>query len=153
LDIGMNDWMVKGLTWDEGYRPDRGKVLTAEELESIQRFSRYHSTNGDSVAARTLPGVSAKGAYFTRGSGHDKHAAYTEDAAEYREVLDRLARKLSAAAAAVPAPEIRIVPGAEIGIIGLGSCNAAVREAIDRLAEQGIVADYLRVRAFPFADS
>jgi 2-oxoglutarate ferredoxin oxidoreductase subunit alpha len=153
LDIGMNDWMVKRFTWDDGYRPDRGKVLTAEELEAIKRFSRYDSPNGDGVAARTLPGVSPKGAYFTRGSGHDKHAAYTEDAAEYREVLDRLKRKIDGAAAAVPAPEIRLVPGAEIGIVSLGGCNAAVREGVDKLRARGIFADYLRVRGFPFADS
>jgi 2-oxoglutarate ferredoxin oxidoreductase subunit alpha len=153
LDIGMNDWMVKRLTWDDSYRPDRGKVLSAEELEKIQRFSRYLAPNGDGVAARTLPGVSAKGAYFTRGSGHDKHGTYTEDSAEYREVLDRLSRKLASAASAVPAPEIRVVPGANVGIVTIGGCNAAVREAIDRLRKQGIAIDFMRIRGFPFADS
>jgi 2-oxoglutarate ferredoxin oxidoreductase subunit alpha len=150
LDIGMNDWMCKALEWDDSYRPDRGKVLSAEELERIQRFSRYLDADGDGVAARTLPGVHPKGAYFTRGSGHDKHAAYTEDAAEYQEVLDRLARKMRTAAEAVPAPEIRTREGAEIGIVSLGGCHAAVLEAVDLLARDGIPADYLRVRAFPF---
>ncbi|MFN8580053.1 MAG: 2-oxoacid:acceptor oxidoreductase subunit alpha [Gemmatimonadaceae bacterium] len=154
LDIGMNDWMVKRLEWDDRYVPNRGKVLTAEELEKLPRFSRYLSDNGDGVAARTLPGVGAKGAYFVRGSGHDKHAAYTEDAAEYQEVVDRLKRKLAAAAEKVPAPEfVYAMPGsnASVGVISLGGCDAAVKEAIDRLKEQGIICDYMRVRAFPFA--
>ncbi|HJU68736.1 MAG TPA: 2-oxoacid:acceptor oxidoreductase family protein, partial [Gemmatimonadaceae bacterium] len=93
LDIGMNDWMCPRLTWDDSYRPDRGKVLDAEELERITRFSRYLDVDGDGIAARTLPGVHPKGAFFTRGSGHDKHGAYTEGAAEYTEVMQRLARK------------------------------------------------------------
>jgi 2-oxoglutarate ferredoxin oxidoreductase subunit alpha len=173
LDIGMNDWMCRRLTWDDSYRPDRGKVLGAAELERIERFSRYRDVDGDGIAARTLPGVHPKGAYFTRGSGHDQHAAYTEDSAAYREVVDRLARKIAGAAEAVPGPEIRMGSGkrevgsddaaprptsrfprpAPVGIVSLGGCHAAVLEAIDRLAEQGIAADYLRVRAFPFAAS
>jgi 2-oxoglutarate ferredoxin oxidoreductase subunit alpha len=153
LDIGMNDWMVKRLTWDDGYRPDRGKVLTAEQLEALPRFSRYLDVDGDGIAARSLPGVHPKGAYFTRGSGHDKHAAYTEDADAYREVVDRLKRKIDGAALAVPAPEIRLANGtqSDVGIISLGGCHAAVLEAVDRLRERGIAVDYLRVRGFPFA--
>jgi 2-oxoglutarate ferredoxin oxidoreductase subunit alpha len=150
LDIGMNDWMCRKLTWDDNYRPDRGKVLSAEELEGIKKFSRYLDVDGDGIAARSLPGVHPKGAYFTRGSGHDKHAAYTEDAAEYREVVDRLARKLATAAEAVPTPEIRRQEGAELAIVSLGGCHAAVNEAVDRLRDQGIVMDYMRIRAFPF---
>lgn len=153
LDIGMNDWMVKRLVWDDGYRPDRGKVLSAAELEALPRFSRYLDVDGDGIAARSLPGVHAKGAYFTRGSGHDRHGAYTEDAAEYREVVDRLRRKIDGAATAVPAPEIhRSVQGdTGVGLVSIGGCHAAMLEAVDRLREQGIAADYLRVRGFPFA--
>jgi 2-oxoglutarate ferredoxin oxidoreductase subunit alpha len=154
LDIGMNDWMCPRLKWDDGYRPDRGKVLGAAELDALKdRFSRYLDADGDGIAARTLPGVSAKGAYFTRGSGHDKHAAYTEDAAEYQEVVDRLARKLRGAADVVPTPEIRWADAgraADVGIVSIGGCHAAVVEAIDTLRESGIPADYMRVRAFPF---
>ncbi len=154
LDIGMNDWMVPRLGWDDAYQPDRGKVLTGEELEGLKtRFSRYLDADGDGIAARSLPGVHPKGAYFTRGSGHDKHAAYTEDAAEYQEVLDRLARKLAGAAEVVPAPEIRRQNGgvSDVGIVSVGGCHAAVVEAVDRLRAQGISADYMRIRAFPFS--
>ena len=153
LDIGMNDWMVKRLVWDDNYRPDRGKVLGAAELEQVKTFSRYVDVDGDGIAARTLPGVGAKGAYFVRGSGHNKFGAYTEDSIEYQEVLDRLAHKLRVAADHVPAPEFHLQPGAEIGIVSLGGCHAAVMEAIDILREQGVVADYMRVRAFPFANA
>jgi 2-oxoglutarate/2-oxoacid ferredoxin oxidoreductase subunit alpha len=154
LDIGMNDWMCPRLSWDDNYEPDRGKVLTAEQVARLQgRFSRYLDVDGDGIAARTLPGVHGKGAYFTRGSGHDKHGAYTEDAAEYQEVVDRLARKLAGAADAVPAPEVRQARSgerADVGVVSIGGCHAAVMEAVDRLREQGIAADYMRIRAFPF---
>jgi 2-oxoglutarate ferredoxin oxidoreductase subunit alpha len=152
LDIGMNDWMVPRLTWDDGYRPDRGKVLDAEALEKVQRFSRYLDVDGDGIAARTLPGVHPKGAYFVRGSGHDKHGAYTEDAAEYQEVVDRLARKLKTAEEAVPAPEIyrRSGRASTIGLIALGGTHAAMLEACDALARDGIDVDYMRIKAFPF---
>jgi 2-oxoglutarate/2-oxoacid ferredoxin oxidoreductase subunit alpha len=153
LDIGMNDWMCPRLTWDDSYRPDRGKVLSADDLERVERFYRYLDGDGDGIAARTLPGTHPKGAYFARGSGHDRFGAYTEDADAYREVMDRLARKLRSAADAVPAPEIRRREGAEVGIVSIGGCHAAVVEAVDRLAAQGIPADYLRVRGFPFADT
>ena len=164
LDIGMNDWMCRRLTWDDSYRPDRGKVLSADELQKIERFSRYFDTDGDGIAARSLPGVHPKGAYFVRGSGHDKHAAYTEDAADYQEVVDRLTKKLATAARAVPAPELHYAsaatgagvdstqPKAEIGIVSIGSCHAAVMEGVARLREQGIAVDYMRIRAFPFSD-
>lgn len=150
LDIGMNDWMCKRLMWDDNFRPDRGKCLTADELESVKKFSRYVDAEGDGIAARSLPGVHGHGAYFVRGSGHDKHGTYTEDADAYQEVVDRLARKLALAAKAIPAPEIRNVAGAEVGIVSLGGCHAAVLEAIDRLSAMGIVADYMRIKAFPF---
>jgi 2-oxoglutarate ferredoxin oxidoreductase subunit alpha len=152
LDIGMNDWVISRLKWDDRYRPNRGRVLTAAELEAMPKFHRYSPENSDQVAARTLPGVHAKGAFFTRGSGHNKLGVYTEIPDEYQEVMDRLARKHKAAASAVPAPIIRNQPDASFGIISLGGCDAAVREAVDALAERGIIADYMRVRGFPFDD-
>ena len=153
LDIGMNDWMVKRLEWDDSYRPDRGKVLNAEELAEVKSFSRYLDVDGDGIAARSLPGVHPKGAYFVRGSGHNKHAAYTEDSPEYQEVLDRLSLKLRTAADHVPAPEFHLQDGAEIGIVSIGGCHGAVLEAVDRLRDQGVIADYMRIRAFPFPDA
>ena len=152
LDIGMNDWMVKRFTWDDGYRPDRGKVLDAAALEKIQKFSRYLDADGDGIAARTLPGVGGKGAYFVRGSGHDKHAAYTEDSDAYQELVDRLKRKFEGAATAVPAPVFTRQTGAEVGLVTIGGCDAAVREAADRLAEQGFAVDVMRIRGFPFSE-
>ena len=91
LDIGMNDWMVPKLNWDDTYKPDRGKVLSAEDLEKAKNFWRYYDHDGDGIPQRSLPGVHPKGAYFTRGSGHNKYGGYTEDADEYQEVLDRVA--------------------------------------------------------------
>ena len=142
--------MCRRLVWDDAYRPDRGKVLSAEDLERVERFSRYFDSDGDGIAARTLPGVHPGGAFFTRGSGHDVHGAYTEDPVEYREVIDRLTRKLQTAAKAVPAPELCTRNGAELGLVSLGGCHAAVLEAVRRLSEQGIAVDYMRIRGFPF---
>jgi 2-oxoglutarate ferredoxin oxidoreductase subunit alpha len=150
LDIGMNDWMCRRFHWDDSYRPDRGKVLDAAALQKVEKFFRYLSPNGDGVAARTLPGVDPKGSYFTRGSGHNKLGGYTEDSDEYREVVDRLTRKLAAAGEAVPAPEIIEQEGATAAVITLGGCRGAVLEGLDRLREQGVILDYMRVRGFPF---
>jgi 2-oxoglutarate/2-oxoacid ferredoxin oxidoreductase subunit alpha len=152
LDIGMNDWVCPRLKWDDGYRPNRGRVLGAAELERLAKFVRYAPEDADHVAARTLPGVHSKGAFFTRGSGHNKMGGYTEIPDEYQEVMDRLAKKHRAAAAAVPAPIVRKQADAAFGIVSLGGCDAAVREAIAALAERGIIADYLRVRGFPFGE-
>jgi 2-oxoglutarate/2-oxoacid ferredoxin oxidoreductase subunit alpha len=153
LDIGMNDWMVPRLRWDDAYRPDRGKVLGAEEVDALPRFSRYLDADGDGIAARTLPGVHPKGAFFTRGSGHDRHGAYTEDAAAYTDVMQRVARKIDGAADHLPSPELHATPGASIGLVSAGGCHRAVLEAVERLASHGVAVDYLRVRAFPFPAS
>jgi 2-oxoglutarate ferredoxin oxidoreductase subunit alpha len=150
LDIGMNDWMSRRLTWDDTYRPNRGKVLGASELEHLDKFYRYLATGADEVAARTLPGVHPKGAYFTRGSGHNKLGGYTENAAEYQEVVDRIARKIDGARESVPAPEIVRHTGATVGVITIGSCRGAVLEGLDRLRDRGVILDFCRIRGFPF---
>jgi 2-oxoglutarate ferredoxin oxidoreductase subunit alpha len=150
LDIGMNDWVVPRLQWDDSYRPNRGRVLSAEELEEITAFYRYTGEDQNYVAARTLPGVHPKGAYFVRGSGHNKLGGYTEIPDEYQEVMDRLALKHRAAARFVPSPVIERRDGARLGVVTLGGCDLAVREALELLAERGVPADYLRVRGFPF---
>ena len=150
LDIGMNDWMVPEFTWNEAYTPDRGKVLSADQIEALPKFHRYLDTDGDAIPYRTLPGVNAKGAYFTRGSGHNQWGAYTEDSGEYREVLDRLARKFETAKSLVP-PAVLTGPGDHaIGLLSYGSGDEAIKESLDQLAAAGVHADYLRVRAFPF---
>jgi 2-oxoglutarate ferredoxin oxidoreductase subunit alpha len=150
LDIGMNDWMCADLDWDQSYAPDRGKVLTAEQLEK-GKFFRYLDVDGDGIPQRTLPGVHPRGAYFVRGSGHNQYGGYTEDAAEYQQVVDRLAKKWRTAASLVPEPEIRRSrKGSSLGLVSVGSCDGTIREALDRLAEKGIYSDYCRIRAFPF---
>jgi 2-oxoglutarate ferredoxin oxidoreductase subunit alpha len=153
LDIGMNDWVTPRLKWNDSFRPDRGRVLSAEDLEKTAKYFRYSPWDEDFVAARTLPGVDSKGSYFIRGSGHNRFGGYTEIPDEYRDVMDRLAEKHKAAARFVPPAEILRREGARFGVVGLGGCDPALREAMDVLASQGIPADYLRVRAFPFDDS
>ena len=150
LDIGMNDWMCRDLTWDDSYRPDRGKLLSNEQIEELGKFQRYIDRDGDGIPYRTLPGVNAKGAYFTRGSGHNRFGQYTEDSAEYQEVLDRLTRKFATAKTLVP-PAILVGPGnRDAAILSIGSCDGAITEALGVLAGRGLHLDYLRVRAFPF---
>jgi 2-oxoglutarate ferredoxin oxidoreductase subunit alpha len=149
LDIGMNDWMIPRLEWDDSFTPDRGKVLSAEELEKAEKFHRYLDVDGDHIPHRTLPGVHPKGGYFTRGSGHDKYGRYTEDSDAYVEVIDRIRKKIESAGDHVPAPEVR-GEGSRYGLISVGGCHWAVLEARDDLARRGIEMDYLRVRGFPF---
>jgi 2-oxoglutarate ferredoxin oxidoreductase subunit alpha len=150
LDIGMNDWMCKNLTWDDNTQPDRGKVLRKADLDKMEDFHRYLDAEGDAIAARTLPGDDPKGAYFTRGSGHNMYGAYTEDAGEYQQVVDRLRQKWETAKEYVPAPFVAYSEKNKIGILTVGSCDEPVREAIDYLAAEGLGINYCRVKAFPF---
>jgi 2-oxoglutarate ferredoxin oxidoreductase subunit alpha len=150
LDIGMNDWVTPRLIWDDAYRPDRGRVLGAEDLAKLQTYYRYSPADENHVAARTLPGIDPKGAFFTRGSGHNELGAYTEIPDEYQAVVDRLAKKHAAAGRSVPESVVQRQDGATFGIISLGGCDSAVREAVDILSKNGLRADYLRVRGFPF---
>ena len=152
LDIGMNDWVTPKIKWDDSYRPNRGNVLTAEQLEGMRAFHRYLPDEGTAVPARTLPGIHPGGAFFTRGSGHNKYGGYTEIPDEYQEVMDRLLLKHKEAAAFVPKAEIVKRKGARIGIISIGGCDPAVREATDILATQGSPVDYMRIRGFPFGE-
>jgi 2-oxoglutarate ferredoxin oxidoreductase subunit alpha len=152
LDIGMNDWMVPELEWDDSYTPDRGKVLGPEELAEMDRFVRYLDVDGDGIPYRTLPGEDPKGAYFTRGSGHNKYGGYTENSDEYQEIVDRLLVKWDTAKTMVPDAVLsQSSKKTRIGVIAYGSSDGAVIEARDRLAEQGVHVNYLRIRAFPFS--
>ncbi len=154
LDLGMNNWMSE--PFDYPATPlDRGKVLTAEDLNRLGGFARYADVDGDGIGYRTLPGTDhPKAAYFTRGSGHNSKALYTEKPDEYVEVMERLARKFDTARTLVPAPVLERGNNAKIGIIAYGSSDFAIAEALDELKRQHkLDVDYLRVRAYPFADS
>jgi len=153
LDIGMNDWMISELEWDDSYVPDRGKVLNAEQLEDMDEFHRYLDVDGDGIPYRTLPGVHPKGAYFTRGSGHTKYGDYTEDSAAYQDVMDRLLVKWETARSILPKPEIRYSKFNTAALITIGSGDGACKEALDRLAGQDIALNYCRIKAFPFSDA
>ncbi|MGE5693314.1 MAG: 2-oxoacid:acceptor oxidoreductase subunit alpha, partial [Candidatus Zixiibacteriota bacterium] len=150
LDIGMNDWVVPELQWDDGYQPDRGRVLSPEELEKIKSFHRYSNWDENFVTSRTLPGFSEKGAYLARGSGHNRLGNYTELPEEYQDVLDRLLEKHKASAKFIPPPIIEKKKKAKLSLVTLGGCDAAVREALDILSARKIEADYMRIRGFPF---
>jgi 2-oxoglutarate ferredoxin oxidoreductase subunit alpha len=152
LDIGMNDWVVPRLTWDDAYQPDRGRVLDLEQIEKLSKFLRYTGEDENHIASRTLPGVHSKGSFFTRGSGHNRFGAYTEMPDEYQDVVERLLRKHKAAAKFVPAPIIQKREGARVGIVTIGGCDPAVREAIELLPQRGIEADFMRIRGFPFGE-
>jgi len=153
LDIGMNDWMVPELTWNDEFRPDRGKVLNATQLEQLDKFYRFVDSDGDGIPYRTLPGSHPKGAYFVRGSGHNQFGGYTEDGEEYQQVVDRLLVKWETAGKLVPeARRVDCDQRTSIGVIAYGSSHGAVVEALDRLKDDGIHANYLRLRAFPFGD-
>ena len=152
LDIGMNDWVVPKLTWDDDYVPDRGRVIDDSQLGEMKEFFRYTNEDEEFVAPRTLPGSHERGAYFVRGSGHDKFGRYTEIPDQYQEVIDRLKLKHAAAAPHVPAPITLRRAGATVGVVTVGSCDLAVREALDELSERGLAADFMRVRGFPFVE-
>ena len=153
IDIGMNDWMCPDLKWDESYKPDRGKVLNAEQIESMEKFYRYLDVDGDGIPYRTLPGEHPKGAFFTRGSGHNKYGAYTEDSDEYQDVVDRLLVKWETARKLVPEPEIEYSKFNKRAIVSLGSCDGAIKEALSVLKDKNIGLNYCRIKAFPFGDA
>ncbi len=152
LDLGMNNWMSE--QFDYPQKPlDRGKVLSAEELNRLGGFARYKDVDGDAIGWRTLPGTNhPKASYFTRGSGHNASAGYTEKPDEYQEVMDRLARKFENARKLVPAPVLEKDGTSKIGFIAFGSSDFAVRESLDQIKhEYRTDVDYLRIRAYPFA--
>jgi 2-oxoglutarate/2-oxoacid ferredoxin oxidoreductase subunit alpha len=152
LDIGMNNWMSDPFVYPE--KPlKRGKVLSKEDLERLGGFERYKDVDGDAIPYRTLPGTDhPKAAYFTRGSGHNEKALYTERPDDYQNLMERLARKFETARTLVPAPEVVQTGKSNIGLIAFGSSDFAVRESRDQLLkEYGLETDYMRLRAFPFS--
>ncbi len=153
LDLGMNSWMADPFPYPD--KPmNRGKVLTAEDLDRLGGFGRYTDVDGDGIPYRTLPGTKHnKAAYFTRGSGHNAKALYTEREDDYINNMDRLARKFETMRQFVPKPVVQQSPEAKIGYVASGTSDYAVRESIEQLRdEHGIEASYLRLRAYPFTD-
>ncbi len=152
LDLGMNVWMADPFPYPE--RPlDRGKVLSREDLERLGGFARYRDVDGDGIGWRTLPGTDhPKAAYFTRGTGHDESAGYSESPVVFERNMERLARKLETARSLVPAPELHGTGKAKVGVLAYGSSHPAIVEARVQLEkERGLETDYLRVRGYPFA--
>jgi 2-oxoglutarate ferredoxin oxidoreductase subunit alpha len=151
LDLGMNNWMSEPFEYPE--KPlDRGKVLTAEDLKRLGEFARYKDVDGDAIPYRTLPGTDhPKASYFTRGSGHNEKALYTERPDDYQNLMERLNRKFETARTLVPHPLVVQDGKSKIGIIAFGTSDFAVLESRDQLKkEYGVETDYLRLRAFPF---
>src|SRR5215467_5443224 len=151
LDLGMNNWMADPFPYPE--KPiDRGKVLAAEDLERLGGFARYMDVDGDGVGYRTLPGTNhPAAAYFTRGSGHNEKAQYTEREDDYINNMDRVARKFETMRRFIPEPVVQLTEGASIGFIAAGTSDYAVRESCDQLLnEYNINAIYLRLRGYPF---
>jgi 2-oxoglutarate ferredoxin oxidoreductase subunit alpha len=151
LDLGMNNWMADPFPYPQ--KPmARGKVLSAEDVERLGQFERYRDVDGDGIGYRTLPGTKHPLAgYFTRGSGHNEKAAYTERPSDYVNNMNRLARKFETARQRVLGPVFQEAAKAEVGIIAYGSSHWAVLESLDQLKqERDLKADYCRVRAFPF---
>ena len=154
LDIGMNQRLCEPLAWDDRRDYDRGKVMSADDLEH-KDFGRYKDVDGDGIPWRTLPGTHpTKGSYFTRGTTRNAYAVYSERGPDYIYNVERLLKKFATAATLVPQPVLR--PAAKrtrLGVIYYGSTSPAMQEALDVLAGQGIHLDALRLRAFPFPDS
>ena len=153
LDLGMNIWMSDAFDYPD--KPlDRGKVLNAEDLEKVSDWGRYRDVDGDGIPYRTLPGTDHPGAaYFTRGSGHNDYAEYTERPEDYEKTMERLVRKFDTARKQVPAPVVDEDDGAEIGIIAYGSTHWAILESRDQLKnESDLGTSYMRLRALPFND-
>jgi 2-oxoglutarate ferredoxin oxidoreductase subunit alpha len=154
LDIGMNDWLCKPLTWDDSKSYDRGKVMSFEDLEAGKNFGRYLDVDGDAIPYRTLPGTHpTRGAYFTRGTSRDRYAKYSEEGSVYVDNMQRLLRKFETAKSLVPAPiERKAKAKTSYGAIYYGSTAPAMDEAIAKLEADGVHIDTMRVRAFPFSD-
>jgi 2-oxoglutarate ferredoxin oxidoreductase subunit alpha len=150
LDLGMNNWMADPFKYPE--KPiARGKVLSKEDLDRMGKFSRYKDVDGDGIGYRTLPGTDhPNAAYFTRGSGHNEHAQYSERADDFEQNMERLNRKFETARAFVPRPEVH-TGDSKIGIIAYGTSHWAIIESRDQLRkEYSIETDYLRLKAYPF---
>ncbi len=155
LDLGMNDHVSAPMQWESDRKYDRGKVLSADDLENMQeKWGRYLDVDGDGICYRTIPGSHpTKGAYFTRGTSHNQYAAYTEESSEYEANMKRLLIKWQTARTLIPSPRIKIRdPEYTIGLLFYGTSTHAAYESISRFSRDGLEINSLRVRAFPFQD-
>lgn len=152
LDLGMNDHVSPPLKWDNARTYKRGKVLTAEDLEKVERFGRYHDVDNDGIPYRTYPGTHpTKGSYFTRGTSRDEYAVYTEDSNAYKRNMDRLMKKWNTAKDMVPAPQVYQKKNhSDYGILFFGTSKFATEETLDMMKEEGAVLDAICIRSFPF---
>ncbi|MEI7427925.1 MAG: 2-oxoacid:acceptor oxidoreductase subunit alpha [Betaproteobacteria bacterium] len=155
LDIGMNQRLSKPFVWDDHKNYDRGKVMTAEELEAGKDFGRYKDVDNDGIPWRTLPGTHPnKGSFFTRGTSKDAYARYSEKGQDYIYNMERLKKKFKTASTLVPQPIIREASKkASLGVIYFGSTSPAMSESLDVLETENIHIDAMRLRAFPFPAS
>jgi 2-oxoglutarate ferredoxin oxidoreductase subunit alpha len=155
LDIGMNHRLCRPLTWDDGRKYDRGKVMTAADLEAGKDFGRYLDVDGDGIPYRTYPGTHpSKGSFFTRGTSRDRYARYTEEGAPYTDNMQRLLRKFETAKDLVPRPlQANAAKPTKYGVIYYGSTSPAMDEAIHMIEARGHLLNRLRLRAFPFHSS
>jgi 2-oxoglutarate ferredoxin oxidoreductase subunit alpha len=155
LDIGMNHRLCRPLTWDDGRKYDRGKVMTAADLEAGKDFGRYLDVDGDGIPYRTYPGTHpSKGSFFTRGTSRDRYARYTEEGAPYADNMQRLLRKFETAKDLVPRPlQANAAKPTKYGVIYYGSTSPAMDEAIHMIEARGHLLNRLRLRAFPFHSS
>ena len=155
LDIGMQDWLTAPFAWDDARRMDRGKVMTAAELEAGRDFGRYLDVDGDGIPFRTYPGTHpTRGSYFTRGTTKDRYARYTEEGPAYVDNMQRLLRKFETAKELVPAPVIRkAAKPTRSAVVWFGSTSAAMAESLAALELDGIHLDQMRILSFPFADA
>lgn len=154
LDLGMNEHMTKPFSWDDNRKYNRGKVLTAEQLETLPSWGRYRDVDGDGIPYRTLPATHpTKGSYFTRGSSHDENAVYSEDSPTYVRIMDRLLKKLETAKKMIPAPEYYLSGEKSThAMLFFGSTMHAAEEALDILSNEGAPMDAIRIKSFPFSD-
>lgn len=155
LDLGMNDHLTQEFAWQDNKAYQRGKVLSAQQLDDVEVFGRYLDVDNDGICYRTLPGThKQKGAYFNRGTSRNHFAGYTEKSADYVDNMERLSKKFTNAINYLPQPEIKQgKKNAQLGLIFFGTTSHAITETIAQLKEQGITADSLRIKAFPFHQS
>jgi len=155
LDIGMNDWVIDELTWDDARQPDRGKMLDADALDEVAEFARYRDVDGDGIPYRTVPGTHPdKGAFFTRGTSHNDLGGYTEDGRLHAQTIERIKCKIASAAEVLPQPVIDDRSQlSRLAIVNFGATDLAVREGLAMLDVAGQTLNHMRLRAFPFAQA